>query len=538
MIMFLGLHNIRGVLMVKYPLIIGSISLILSSGFAFSGNEAPEKGSDEYAEYVISRGSQQPLNVTQRYALSSAISRSVVASYDSLIDRHTAAAIEYTLIDALFGSPTFQHAVAFGRNNNMEDLGQIQFTNEYEVNPDQSDFEDIDDVSIEDIEDAGATDSPIFISHEAREDDDGNPIVNIGVAPRVDSNEYPWWQEALIHEVIHHITGSSDAHSETRHGPTEIMAQRVANERHWPIPVFRGYDDPARIAGLRDRNYYSLIHAFERHPAQAEVLMRRIAKIAQGRKASSDFNLLTAFCSSGKSEFPKRPDFDDDDNFSMGPAFGASGPAFFGGVSASSLTDPCNIDLSKRVTPVSDAITFEGGQKLIPRDLKNLNLRVAERAFSRAKNGGGFYHKNWDSWKAWYKGSGWKHLLGYGLYGYGFEQAKGNDFYNPYGLYFNDGSYSIGVVGQDVNDRTKSDNFVVAGSNWHTIQFAGQMFFDSNGRPVALVMTDIVTGAFGSGWSFIYRDGGWQYESQDDWDDRFFAHSTLSLDPYAPMFSR
>ena len=41
--------------------------------------------------------------------------------------------LQYTLIDALFGSPTFQHAVAFGRNNNMEDVGQIQFTNEYEV---------------------------------------------------------------------------------------------------------------------------------------------------------------------------------------------------------------------------------------------------------------------------------------------------------------------------------------------------------------------------------------------------------------------
>lgn len=72
----------------------------------------------------------------------------------------------------------------------------------------------------------------------------------------------------------------------------------------------------------------------------------------------------------------------------------------------------------------------------------------------------------------------------------------------------------------------------------HTIQFSGQMFFDSNSRSVALVMTDIVIGAFGSGLSFIYRDGGWLCESQDDWDDRFFVHSTLSLDPHAPMFSR
>lgn len=72
----------------------------------------------------------------------------------------------------------------------------------------------------------------------------------------------------------------------------------------------------------------------------------------------------------------------------------------------------------------------------------------------------------------------------------------------------------------------------------HTIQSSGQMFFDSSSRLVALVMKDIVIGAFGSRLSFIYRDGGWLYQSQDDWDDRFFAHSTLSLDPYAPMFSR
>ena len=42
----------------------------------------------------------------------------------------------------------------------------------------------------------------------------------------------------------------------------------------------------------------------------------------------------------------------------------------------------------------------------------------------------------------------------------------------------------------------------------HTIQFSGRMFFDSSSRLVALVMTDIVIGAFGSCLSFIYREGG------------------------------
>ncbi|EFP97680.1 hypothetical protein VIBC2010_06069 [Vibrio caribbeanicus ATCC BAA-2122] len=43
----------------------------------------------------------------------------------------------------------------------------------------------------------------------------------------------------------------------------------------------------------------------------------------------------------------------------------------------------------------------------------------------------------------------------------------------------------------------------------HTIQCSDQMFFDSNSRPVVLVMTDIIIGTFGSGLSFIYRDGDW-----------------------------
>ncbi|EDP59872.1 hypothetical protein AND4_00648 [Vibrio sp. AND4] len=503
--------------------------LAMNTKFVLANNDRPDQHSDEYADYVVNTGADQQLTYSQLVALSSAISRSVVSSYGSIADRHTSAAIEYTLIDALFNSPTFQHSVAFGLNNNRENVGQILFTNEYEISEErEGDFSDVDDVEIDDIAYSDADQVPLIASHEAREDDYGNPVVNIGAAPRIDSSEYSWWQEALIHEVIHHITGSSDTDEVDRHGPTEILAQRIANELHWPIPIFKGYADPERTQALKERNFQALLHTIHRHPYEAEALLNRLATISSGLKASPRFSLLTSFCSSGIIDLPKLPDFDDDD-FSMGAAF-------FTGASASS-SGSCSLDAAGRVDPVSSSITFEGGQLLIQRDLKNLNLLVAELAFMRAKNKGGFYSKKSKSWKHWYKDSAWKHLFGYGIYGYGLEEANGNSIYDPYGLTFNDGSFSIGVVGQDVNKNTISDNFTrLAGTNWHTIKYAGQMFFDKNGRPVVLVITDALTGGFGSGWSFIYNNGKWQYESKDDWDDRFFKGSTLSLDPHAPKF--
>lgn len=517
--------------MIKYPVLLATLILtVVTPRDAFAESEKPERDSDDYANYVVNTGMQQPLTRTQRAAISSAITQSVVSSYGSIIDRHTAASIEYTLIDALFNSPTFQHAISFGLHNNEENVGQILFTNEYEVNEErEGDFSDVDDVEIDDIEDSDAEQVPIIASHEARENDYGTPVVNIGVAPSIHSSDYPWWQEALIHEVIHHITGSSDTDSLNRHGPTEILAQNVANELNWPIPTFSGYGDPSRIQALKERNFSALIQTINRHPSEASALLQRISIIARGSKASTSFSLLTSFCSSMNVDLPDRPNFDDDD-FSMGAAF-------FTGASASN-SGQCSFDVKDRAKPISDSIHFEGGQFLIKRDLINLNLSVAKLAFLRAKNGGGFYNKNWASWKSWYKASAWKHLLGFGLYGYGQEQAQGNDIYNPYGIRFNDGSFSIGVVGGDINNSTRSDNFTtLAGTNWHTIRYAGQMFFDLNGRPVALVITDPLTGGLGSGWSFVYTNGQWQYESQDDWDERLLNHSVLSMDSDAPQFS-
>lgn len=77
----------------------------------------------------------------------------------------------------------------------------------------------------------------------------------------------PSWQEGLIHEIIHHVTGSSDpsGDSNIELGPTEILARRVAQELGWSVPDFKGYAEPEREAHLRLRNLNALRQAAMRH---------------------------------------------------------------------------------------------------------------------------------------------------------------------------------------------------------------------------------------------------------------------------------
>ncbi|RXJ74166.1 hypothetical protein CS022_06000 [Veronia nyctiphanis] len=145
--------------------------------------QRPDSHSDEFAYYVLNRGASQQLTPAHRAGLSNAITGNVIASQGSIVDHHTAAAIEFTLIDALFNSPTFQNTVVYGLNNNRS-LGQIRFTNEYEINPVRgSEFDSVAEVFADDIRDSNANQVPLFASHEARETPTGTPVVNIGVAP-------------------------------------------------------------------------------------------------------------------------------------------------------------------------------------------------------------------------------------------------------------------------------------------------------------------------------------------------------------------
>ncbi|XP_034247031.1 uncharacterized protein LOC117648579 [Thrips palmi] len=178
-------------------------------------------------------------------------------------------------------------------------------------------------------------------------------------------------------------------------------------------------------------------------------------------------------------------------------------------------------------------------------DLKSRNLAIAKMVFERAKNSGGFTEKDYASWKEWYHNSPWISNFSWGIFGDGVKMAGFGllkKVWGSFGYVFRDGSVSVGIVGRDTlhgDDNWKT----IKGSDWlldkdESEGYAGQMFFDRNGRPVAIVITKKIFGEFGSGYSFIYNDGKWEYESTDDWDGRRFGGRTESLDSTAPRFLR
>lgn len=184
----------------------------------------------------------------------------------------------------------------------------------------------------------------------------------------------------------------------------------------------------------------------------------------------------------------------------------------------------------------SKNVVFDGDPNpLTQYELKKLNLIIAEKVFERAKNGAGFSTRNYASWKNWYNDSKWSSGIT-GIYQYGIRLSEYFYFSRPYGLVFNDGSFAVGIIGSDV--KYGADNWTILdGSNWgDKDKYSGEMFFDKNGRPVAITITSRLAGELGSGRSFIYKHGKWEYESDDDWHERRFDNSTESLDPHSPKF--
>lgn len=495
---------------------------------------------DEYASYVLNRGHQHELGNSIRQQIASAVSNSVRASRRHLIDPYTSLAIESTIINALYQSRAFQDIVAFGLYVENTNLGDIRYQNTYELNPENTNITnitDIQEITYNDIQDANIDTLPIIMITELRdftddeEDDDRLVCVNISPAPNQDSAEYPFWQEALIHEITHHITSSEDPWSEaaTRLGPTEILARQVANEMDWPIPQFAGYRTPARHTAIRQRDFRALFDTLNRLPEHRDQVMDRLTAIADGDEVSEDFSELEQAGGNLVYDLPL-PDISSDLSSS------SLGSFFFPGASAASPKPATRVwSLDSRTCAKNKHIMFNDKQLLTQRDIEVLSLVIAERAVNRAINGGGFRKKDYESWKTWYQKSDWKPVLPFGLYDYGLDEAKGNDIFNPYGIIFNDGSFSVGVTGEDVKYGPRDNWTTLAGSNWGQ-RHAGQIFFDKSGRPVAIVITNNITGFFGSGWSFIYNNGRWEYESKDDWDERRFPERTESLDPYAAKF--
>ncbi|CAG9581981.1 unnamed protein product [Danaus chrysippus] len=192
-------------------------------------------------------------------------------------------------------------------------------------------------------------------------------------------------------------------------------------------------------------------------------------------------------------------------------------------------------------TRVSDDVTLVGSDpyclkplELIKMSMHQENLIIVSEVLDRAIKHKGFYSKDYGSWKDWYADSSWA----FGIFNDGLSMAGQGWVYDPYGYKFNDNSFVVGILGTDA--RGKSDNWVNLAHDFRDTkdkkQYAGQVFFDKNGRPVAIVITSIAWAQVGSGWSFVYNNEKWEYESTDSWDERRFAGRTESLDTTAPKF--
>lgn len=253
---------------------------------------APNRSDNAYADYVLDIGKRIPFSATDLGNLYENVIRAVDDSRSRLIDQHTVDMIGNTVFDALSRSQTFRYAVSYGIHNNEENLGCIKYRNEYELNQESPvEVYDIESLTCTELYEYDVGQELVIPICEAGSDDHEEPYVSFSVAPDADSYEMPSWQEGLIHEIIHHVTGARDPDKDSNIelGPTEILARRVAQELEWPIPDFIGYADPDREAHLKARNLNALRQAATRLENNEGSFFKRLDMISDKYEMSPDF---------------------------------------------------------------------------------------------------------------------------------------------------------------------------------------------------------------------------------------------------------
>jgi hypothetical protein len=260
----------------------------------------PNPSSDDYAAHVLNVAGRSPLSENQLGSLREGVDHAVRRSQSWLSDQHTADTIRGTVLDALDQSPTFRAAVSYGMHNQQEDLDDITYRNRYVLNMETFDASkplDMRELTLDELQRTNTANVPIQPANEAGRDEDyalGPSYVSFSAAPNAGSPYMPSWQEGLVHELIHHVTGARDPEgsAEHEHGPTEILARRVADEMHWQIPASTGYGDPARIEHLHEANRAALIDAAGRHADRQHDFFGRLETLSRGEPASQDFREL------------------------------------------------------------------------------------------------------------------------------------------------------------------------------------------------------------------------------------------------------
>ncbi|MEM5368080.1 M85 family metallopeptidase [Paraburkholderia azotifigens] len=260
---------------------------------------APPSESDAYADYVLSMAAQSPLTDDQYQQLRWAVVRTVMNSRGRLADACTTDMIANTILDALSRSPTFQAVVAYAMRHGGEELDHITYRNEYQVNWDASgELKEFRDMTAHDLEGHDGPHAPILPVVEAgRRTANAAPYVSVGVAPNADSPYLQSWQEGLLHELVHQLTGARDPvgpDARTHLGPTEILARRISQELGWSIPPFRGYEAPERERYLQERDLSALHDAANRNADHEHEFFERLDTISGGNEASRDFHEIEA----------------------------------------------------------------------------------------------------------------------------------------------------------------------------------------------------------------------------------------------------
>jgi len=270
--------------------------------------ERPDPSDDAYATYVRDVGAQQRLSANDSSRIRASVIGAVRKSLPRLADPYTAQMTIKTVLDALARSPTFRDAVSFGlHHHGGRPLGEITYRSEYAHAPlypfADAAFQnrsgggfpiDTQRASAGGSGDRNDVRGGALVTHNmAAVDEAGRPYIDFTVAPNADSPYMPLWQEGLLHEIIHQITGALDPSSNeaTTQGPTELLARRVAREIGLRVPSFSGYAAPERSAMLSQRDASALRDAIARN-GSADGLMQRLELISEGRDASPDFREL------------------------------------------------------------------------------------------------------------------------------------------------------------------------------------------------------------------------------------------------------
>ncbi|MEI8611037.1 hypothetical protein P4S70_19950 [Enterovibrio sp. Hal110] len=92
---------------------------------------------------------------------------------------------------------------------------------------------------------------------------------------------------------------------------------------------------------------------------------------------------------------------------------------------------------------------------------------------------------------------------------------------------------AIGINGRTIKSDEAWTKGTNGGTDWNG--YWGYAFFDAQGRPTAMALTSKNWAQWGAGFSFVYKNGSWEYWKQDNWISSF--SDGQSLDRNAPRFN-